>query len=121
MLCFFPVPKSLAPTSNIPFASMSKVTSICGIPRGAGGIPDKINLPRLLLSAAISLSPCKIFISTLGWLSAAVENIWVFLLGIVVFLSINLVLTPPRVSIPSVKGVTSNNKTSLTSPDKTPA
>ena len=38
----------------------------------------------------------------------------------VVFLSINLVDTPPKVSIPSERGVTSNNKTSFTSPCKTP-
>ena len=36
------------------------------------------------------------------------------------FLSINVVITPPCVSIPNVKGVTSNNKTSFTSPDNTP-
>ncbi|MNY19234.1 hypothetical protein D3C86_1526570 [compost metagenome] len=34
--------------------------------------------------------------------------------------SINFVITPPIVSIPKDKGVTSNNNTSLTSPDKTP-
>ena len=37
------------------------------------------------------------------------------------FLSINFVDTPPRVSIPRDKGVTSNNKTSFTSPCNTPA
>jgi len=34
----------------IPLASRSKVTSICGTPRGAGGIPVSSNLPRRLLS-----------------------------------------------------------------------
>ena len=38
----------------------------------------------------------------------------------VVFLSINLVNTPPNVSIPNDSGVTSNKRTSLTSPIKTP-
>ena len=38
----------------------------------------------------------------------------------VVFDSINLVITPPIVSIPNDKGVTSNNNTSLTSPVSTP-
>ena len=33
---------------------------------------------------------------------------------------INTVMTPPMVSIPNDNGVTSNNKTSLTSPLKTP-
>ena len=37
-----------------------------------------------------------------------------------VFFSINFVNTPPRVSIPKDNGVTSSNKTSFTSPDKTP-
>src|SRR5690606_30873197 len=57
--------------------------------------------------------------STAGWLSAAVENTCDFDVGIVVFLSINLVATPPSVSIPNDNGVTSNNSTSLTSPAKT--
>jgi hypothetical protein len=35
------------------------------------------------------------------------------LVGMVVFFSINLVITPPIVSIPSDNGVTSNNKTSF--------
>ena len=38
----------------------------------------------------------------------------------VVFLSISFVNTPPSVSIPSDNGVTSNNKTSFTSPLHTP-
>ena len=37
----------------------------------------------------------------------------------VVFLSISLVATPPRVSIPRDRGVTSNRRTSLTSPERT--
>ena len=47
----------IAETLTIPFASISNVTSICGIPLGAGAIPDKVNLPKVLLSAAICLSP----------------------------------------------------------------
>ena len=34
----------------MPFASMSKVTSICGTPRGAGGMPTRSNWPSSLLS-----------------------------------------------------------------------
>ena len=59
-------------------------------------------------------------IVTAGWLSTAVENTWDFLTGIVVFFSIILVNTPPRVSIPNDNGVTSSNNTSLTSPINTP-
>ena len=58
--------------------------------------------------------------STAGWLSAAVENTWDFEVGIVVFLSINGVITLPIVSIPSESGVTSSNTMSLTSPVNTP-
>ena len=35
----------------IPFASMSKPTSICGMPRGAGGMPTSWNLPSVLPDA----------------------------------------------------------------------
>ena len=71
--CSFPVPISLALTSTIPFASISKVTSICGTPLGAAGIPTRVNSPRVTLSLANSLSPCKTWIVTAGWLSDAVE------------------------------------------------
>ena len=37
--CSLPVPLSLADTLRMPFASMSNETSICGMPRGAGGMP----------------------------------------------------------------------------------
>src|SRR5207253_10870523 len=45
ILFCFPVPKSLAVTLSIPLASMSKVTSICGTPIGAGGIPVRLTFP----------------------------------------------------------------------------
>ena len=116
----FPVAISFADTWTIPFASISNVTSIWGTPLGAAGIPVNWNLPNVLLYAAISLSPCNTWTSTDVWPSAAVENICDFLVGIVVFLSINFVNTPPYVSIPNDNGVTSNNTKSLTSPDNTP-
>ena len=120
IFCSFPVPLSLAETLTIPLASMSKVTSICGTPLGAFGIPTNSKLPSNLLSAAISLSPCITLIETAGWLSSAVENTWLFFVGIVVFLSISFVETPPSVSIPNESGVTSKSKTSFTSPWSTP-
>jgi len=40
-------------------------------------------------------------------------NVYDFLVGMVVFLGINTVITPPAVSIPKLNGVTSNNKISL--------
>ena len=87
--CSLPVARSFADTFRIPFASMSKVTSICGTPRGAGGMPTRWNLPSVRLSRAISRSPCSTWTSTEVWLSDAVEKISVFLVGIVVFRSIS--------------------------------
>ena len=51
MCCSLPVPRSFADTFTIPFASISKVTSICGTPLLAGGIPSRRNCPRVLLSS----------------------------------------------------------------------
>mmetsp|Transcript_458 Transcript_458/g.1376 ORF Transcript_458/g.1376 Transcript_458/m.1376 type:complete len:344 (+) Transcript_458:693-1724(+) len=118
--CSLPVALSLALTLTIPLASMSNVTSIWGTPRGAGGTPTRSNWPRILLSAAISRSPCNTLMPTCVWLSAAVENVWLFLVGIVVLRLIKRVNTPPRVSIPSESGVTSKRRISLTSPRRTP-
>ena len=118
--CSLPVALSLAETLTMPLASMSKVTSICGMPRGAGGMPTRSNWPSSLLSAAISRSPWKTRMVTAVWLSSAVEKVWLFLVGIVVLRSISRVNTPPRVSMPSDSGVTSSSSTSLTSPLSTP-
>ena len=57
MVCSLFVPMSLALTDTIPFLSMSNVTSICGIPRGAAGISESWKRPSVLLSAAIGRSP----------------------------------------------------------------
>ena len=51
IFCSLPVPRSLADTLTMPLASMSNVTSICGTPRGAGGMPTSWNLPSVLLYA----------------------------------------------------------------------
>ncbi len=120
IFCSLPVALSLAATCNIPLASISKVTSTCGTPRGAGGIPSRWKRPIVRFCAAIGRSPCNIWISTDGWLSDAVENTSDFLVGIVVLASISLVITPPIVSIPNESGVTSSSNTSLTSPVNTP-
>ena len=45
---------------------------------------------------------------------------WLFLVGMVVLRPISLVKTPPSVSMPSDSGVTSNSRTSVTSPASTP-
>ena len=64
--CSLPVALSFALTLTMPLASMSNVTSICGTPRGAGGMPISSNWPSSLLSAAISRSPWKTWIVTAG-------------------------------------------------------
>ena len=53
ILYSLPVPRSLAVTFRMPLASMSKVTSICGTPLGAGGKSTRLNMPSDTLSAAI--------------------------------------------------------------------
>ena len=120
IFCSLPVPLSLADTFTMPLRSMLKVTSICGTPRGAGGMPVSWKRPRVLLSYAMGRSPCSTWISTVVWPSAAVENTWLLLVGMVVLRSINLVKMWPSVSRPSESGVTSSSSTSFTSPPSTP-
>ena len=76
----------------MPLASMSNVTSIWGMPIGAGGRPVRRNLPRLLLSGRHRRSPWRTWISTSGWLSSAVVKISERRVGIVVLRSIILVM-----------------------------
>mmetsp|Transcript_27567 Transcript_27567/g.59348 ORF Transcript_27567/g.59348 Transcript_27567/m.59348 type:complete len:282 (+) Transcript_27567:934-1779(+) len=57
---------------------------------------------------------------TCCWLSAAVEKVCDFFVGMVVLRVISLVMTPPRVSMPRESGVTSRSRMSLTSPRRTP-
>ncbi|CRR39629.1 hypothetical protein PAERUG_E15_London_28_01_14_08984 [Pseudomonas aeruginosa] len=119
MDCCLPVALSFAETCRMPLASISKVTSICGTPRGAGGMSARSNLPSDLFCAACLRSPCSTWMVTAPWLSSAVENTCDFLVGMVVFFSIRPVITPPRVSMPRVSGVTSSSSTSFTSPART--
>ena len=83
-------------------------------------MPVSWNLPMVLLSSAILRSPCSTWISTVVWLSCAVENTSDLRVGMVVLRSISGVMIPPRVSIPSDSGMTSSRSTSLTSPARTP-
>merc|ERR1719273_2639635 len=103
---------SLADTDSTPLASKSKVTSTCGTPRGAGGMPISSNLPSWLLSLVSCRSPSYTWISTPGWLSAYVVNVSLALHGIVLLRSISFVITPPAVSMPSDSGVTANSSRS---------
>mmetsp|Transcript_7595 Transcript_7595/g.19873 ORF Transcript_7595/g.19873 Transcript_7595/m.19873 type:complete len:285 (-) Transcript_7595:909-1763(-) len=90
------------------------------MPRGAGGIPTRSKLPSSLLSAAISRSPWNTLMPTCVWLSAAVENTCDFFVGMVVLRPMRRVKTPPSVSMPRLRGVTSSSRMSLTSPRSTP-
>merc|ERR1719486_797412 len=76
----------------MPLASMSNVTSICGWPRGMGGMPSRLNLPSRLL--------------------AYVEKVWDFFAGTVVLRLMRAVMTPPAVSRPRDRGVTSKRSKS---------
>ena len=105
----------------MPLASMSNTTSDLGARRAARAGPHEWNLPSVRLSRAISRSPWSTWISTDVWLSAAVEKVSVFLVGMVVLRSMSFVITPPSVSTPSERGVTSSSSTSLTSPARMPA
>mmetsp|Transcript_15175 Transcript_15175/g.32695 ORF Transcript_15175/g.32695 Transcript_15175/m.32695 type:complete len:317 (+) Transcript_15175:567-1517(+) len=121
MSWLLPVPLSEAITDRMPLASISNFTSIWGTPRGAGGIPSRRKLPRDLLSLTNSRSPWSTLISTELWPSAAVENTSDLDVGRVVLRGMSLVITPPRVSRPSERGVTSSSTMSDTSPASTPA
>ena len=71
--CSLPVPRSLADTCTMPLASMSKVTSICGTPRGAGAMPVSSKVPSGLLSRAkLALALEDLDRARDGWLSSAV-------------------------------------------------
>mmetsp|Transcript_25999 Transcript_25999/g.77533 ORF Transcript_25999/g.77533 Transcript_25999/m.77533 type:complete len:200 (-) Transcript_25999:1404-2003(-) len=68
-LFVLPDAESLAETERMPLASISKLTSICGTPRGAGTMPESSNLPSAWLSLVIARSPSKTWMVTAGWLS----------------------------------------------------
>mmetsp|Transcript_3651 Transcript_3651/g.10779 ORF Transcript_3651/g.10779 Transcript_3651/m.10779 type:complete len:210 (+) Transcript_3651:484-1113(+) len=127
MVMSFLAPEALsaADTERMPFASTSKDTSICGTPRGAGGMPPSSNLPRARLSFVMARSPSKTWMSTPGWLSAYVENVCDLEAGMVVPRSMSLVMTPPAVSMPMDRGATSRRSTSFVAspvaPERMPA
>ena len=84
----------------MPLASMSKVTSTCGTPRGAGAMPVSSKVPSGLLSRVNSRSPWKTWIATDGWLSSAVVKVSLRLVGMAVLRSMSFVIEPPLVSMP---------------------
>ena len=109
-----PVLLSCAETFKMPFASRSKLTSICGTPRGAGGMPESSNVPSRWLSRVIARSPSYTWMVTPVWLSEYVEKTCCFATGIVVLRGTSVVITPPAVSSPRDRGATSSNSRSFT-------
>merc|ERR1719378_536172 len=120
ILFSLPVDFSSADTLSMPLASMSKVTSICGTPRGIGGMPDRLNSPSLLLSFVRERSPSKTWMVTAGWLSEYVEKVCDFFVGTVVLSGMSVVITSPAVSRPSDSGVTSSSSRSSVSAEPVP-
>lgn len=57
---------------------------------------------------------------TAGWLSLYVVKVCVCLVGIVVLRLISEVITPPAVSMPRLRGATSNSKRSETASEVSP-
>eukprot|EP00760_Papus_ankaliazontas_P009512 PhM_4_TR14093/c1_g1_i5/m.49793 len=106
-----PVDLSAADTCMMPFSSTSNVTSIWGTPRGAAGMSVRSNLPSWRLSLVMARSPSYTTIDTDCWLSFTVENVWLFFVGMGVLRSTSFVMTPPTVSMPSDRGITSTSST----------
>mmetsp|Transcript_95339 Transcript_95339/g.221284 ORF Transcript_95339/g.221284 Transcript_95339/m.221284 type:complete len:328 (-) Transcript_95339:131-1114(-) len=112
----FPVPLSSAVTSKIPFESTSKVTSSCGTPAGAGGMPVTLKVARRWFSLAMGCSPSKTRTSNVVWLSSNVEKVQDFLVGMTVLRCIRRIMVPLAPSMPSVSGVTSRSNMSQSTP-----
>mmetsp|Transcript_41248 Transcript_41248/g.108949 ORF Transcript_41248/g.108949 Transcript_41248/m.108949 type:complete len:263 (+) Transcript_41248:668-1456(+) len=125
ILAALPDVASSADTDRMPLASTSNVTSICASPRGIGGNPESSNVPRRRLSLESERSPSKTLLVTATWLSSDVVYRFVLDVGTTVFRGMIGPMTPPVVSMPSVRGVTSRSKRSWIlrsfSPESTPA
>merc|ERR1711937_611479 len=69
----------------------------------------EVKLAQEVVVFVMGRSPSKTWMVTVGWLSAAVEKIWDFFVGTTELRSMSLVMTPPTVSIPRVRGLTSRS------------
>ena len=105
----------------MPLASMSKVTSICGTPRGAGRQVDELELAqRLVVRRHLALALQHVDLDRRLVVLGGGEHLGAPGRDGGVALD-EPVMTPPLVSMPSDSGVTSSSRTSLTSPLSTPA
>mmetsp|Transcript_13844 Transcript_13844/g.42151 ORF Transcript_13844/g.42151 Transcript_13844/m.42151 type:complete len:245 (+) Transcript_13844:624-1358(+) len=116
---------SKAETERMPFTSMSNVTSICACPLGIGAHPESSNWPSKRLSRVSFRSPSNTILFTASCPSSAFVYNLLALAGTTVLRGTRTSITPPVVSMPRVRGVTSSSKRSIVflsrSPDKTPA
>mmetsp|Transcript_17594 Transcript_17594/g.48567 ORF Transcript_17594/g.48567 Transcript_17594/m.48567 type:complete len:281 (-) Transcript_17594:1293-2135(-) len=120
-VCSTDVAWSFAETVRMPLLSTSNVTSIWGMPAGAGGMPSSTNNPSTLLSLAKRRSPCTTLTSTRPWLSLYVEYTLDFFIGTLVFRGMKTEQRPSCVATLSDSGMTSSSTRSRTSPVRTPA
>jgi hypothetical protein len=67
-------------------------------------MPVSSKVPSGLLSRVNSRSPWKTWMATDGWLSSAVVKVSLRLVGMAVLRSMSLVIMPPLVSMPRLRG-----------------
>ena len=113
IFCSFCVPRSLAETLTMPLASMSNVTSSAASPLAPPA-------QRSIVARERTLALQDVHFHT-GLTVSGGRKDFALPGRIVVFREINVVMTPPSVSMPSESGVTSSSSRSLTSPESTPA
>ncbi len=120
MLFSLPVPLSLAVTFRMPLASMLKVhLDLRHAARRRRNV-SQLELAKRLVAVhngAFALEHVDFHLRLVVGRGAEGSD---FDVGIVVLRSMSLVITPPIVSMPRLRGVTSRSSTSLTSPCSTP-
>ena len=116
MLCATPLRSSVALTFSIPSASMRKLTSTLAIPAGIPGIPVRLNSDSFLLSCTRSRSPWNTEIRIPPCPSFCVVYWRPAFTGILELRGISTSISPPMVSMPSERGVTSSSSISVLLP-----
>ena len=114
-----PLTTSRASASKSPFSSILNCTPTRAWPFGDGENATS-KPPSSQLSFAISRSPWSTRTRIAAWPSAALVNISPALHGMVVLRGISTFISPPKVSIPKLSGVTSSRIICRRAPLKTP-